>query len=477
MHNIAPMKNLLSSAAGRVQRTSPTVITALAVLYEILLGFLDYTTPEEMSFTIFYLLGIAFVGYGAGTRPALIVSALSTALMAVHERLFLDKNSGSLALLCWNASTRLLLFCAAGWLTSEITRLNRHLQSLVRARTVQLQAETEKHKSTSAQLSEALSRLRAIVAGVPIIIFAVDRKGIITFEDGRGLSAIGVKPGTHVGQSVLNGYGQAAEIPEHMRRALAGEEFTAPVHVGKVTLETWYSPERDNEGNVCGYTGVAINITERRRLERQILEISDREQARIGQEIHDGLCQQLVSLAFDANSLAGALLEKKLTEARTAQRMADFLDKAITEARQLSRGLFPIRIEAQGLPSALEELARSTGERCGIQCRFELMNMSSIKTKAVATHLYRIAQEAINNAVKHSHAKAIAVRLQAEDGRLRLEVDDDGVGIAQAKVKDAAGMGLHIMDYRARTIGGTLCCQPGPAGGTRVCCCVPTRLA
>src|SRR5581483_7643452 len=441
------MKKLMHSANQRVRRSSPLALTSLGLLYEILLGFLDYTTPEEMSFTIFYLLGVAFVGYGAGTRPAILVSAVSAALMGIHESSGSDRNSFSWGLLVWNSSTRFLLFAAAGWLTAEITRLNRHLQELVTARTLQLQAETGKHLATSTQLGEALSRLRAIVAGVPIIVFAVDRKGIITFEDGRGLRAIGVKTGINVGRSVLEAYGQAPEMASHMRRALAGDEFSGLVKIGAVTFETWYSPERQSDGTVCGYTGVAVNVTERRRLERQILEISDHEQARLGQEIHDGLCQQLVSLAFDANSLVTQLSGTGRKEARTAERIANLLDQAITESRKLARGLFPIRLESDGLPSALEELARTTSQRSTISCRFELGEIPAIKPKQVATHFYRIAQEALNNALKHSLAKSIVVRLGTEDNRLRLSVEDDGIGIAPGKLKQSAGMGLHIMEY------------------------------
>src|SRR5262249_40145503 len=156
----------------------------------------------------------------------------------------------------------------------------------------------------------------------------------------------------------LEVFGLSREIKKQIRRALAGEEFSGVVQIGSMTLETWYSPTRANDdGRLSGYTGVAVNVSDQRRLERQVLGICDREQARIGQEIHDGLCQQLVSLAFDANSLETELAAGNLAQARTAKRMADFLDRAITEARQLARGLFPIRLDAQGLPSALEELA------------------------------------------------------------------------------------------------------------------------
>jgi signal transduction histidine kinase len=452
------------------------VITTAAVVYEILLGFLDYTTPEEMSFTIFYLLGVAFVGYGSGSRPVLPLAILASGIMALHERAFSEQNGSRAGLLLWNTSTRLLLFWAAGWLTAEITRLHRELQRLVTARTIQLQTETEKHKTTSAQLSEALTRLRAIIAGAPIIIVAANRQGIITFEDGRGLTSLGVTPGTHVGQQMGAAYPQATELAEHFRRVMAGEEFSALVRVGGVALETWYSPLRESNGQVCGYTAVAVNVTERRRLEREILEISDREQAHIGQELHDGLCQQLVSLAFDANALKADLTGQGSAQVKTAERIADLLDVAITEARQLARGLFPIRLQAEGLPPALEELARTTRERTGLECRFEPGSFASIGDKVAATHLYRIAQEAISNAVRHSHAKAIWLRLNGSDGQLSLEIEDNGMGLPPAAQRESGGMGLHIMDYRARVIGGRLSLSDRANGGTRVCCCMPGPL-
>src|SRR5215469_2934210 len=144
------MKQLILRAAGKLKQ-NPAAITLLGIAYELCLGLLDYSTPEEMSFTIFYLLGVAFVGWGAGTRPAVMVSAVSASIMAAHEQTQGASLPFGKLLSIWNASTRFLLFCAAGWLTAEITRLNRHLQHLVAARTNQLLAETEKHKTTSAQ--------------------------------------------------------------------------------------------------------------------------------------------------------------------------------------------------------------------------------------------------------------------------------------------------------------------------------------
>ncbi len=311
------MQDLMRRTSRQIQRCSPLTITTVAVVYEIFLGFLDYTTPEEMSFTIFYLLGVAFVGYGSGSRPVLPVAVLASGIIAIHERGFSEQSGARAGLLLWNTSTRLISFWAAGWLTAEVTRLNRELQRLVTARTLQLQTETEKHKATSAQLSETLTRLRVIIAGAPIIIVAVNREGLITFEDGRGLASLGVTPGTHVGQQIVAAYPQANELPGHFARVMAWEEFSALLRVGSVALETWFSPLREDRGKVSGYTAVAVNVTDRRRLERQILEISDREQANIGQELHDGLCQQLVSLAFDANALKADLSEQGSIQVRT----------------------------------------------------------------------------------------------------------------------------------------------------------------
>jgi signal transduction histidine kinase len=460
---------------GKLAAAPPALITAAAVIYEVVLGLLDFNTPQDMSFTIFYLLGVAFVGWGAGVNASAIVSAVATAIMTVHERATTHQPPVALAVSTWNASTRFLLFCAAGWLTAEITRLNRHLLGLVAARTAQLHAETDKHKMTSSQLSEALTRLRAIIAGGPIIIFAVDRKGVITFEDGQALRSLGLNPGANVGSSVLKAYGGSRELMDNVNRALQGEEFSAQMEIGTAVLQAWYSPMRAEGGSLAGFTGVAVNVTEQRRLERQILEISDREQARIGQEIHDGLCQQLVSLAFDANSLESELTSRKMPQSQTAKRMARFLDQAITEARQLARGLFPIRLDAQGLPSALEELARSTRGRFDIQCSFESDQNTVVQNKTLATHLYRIAQEAINNAIKHGRASSIIIHLRRQDDQLELGIDDNGKGISVSHVKEQGGMGLHIMDYRARSVGGTLSCRPRVQGGTSVSCCVPNR--
>jgi len=127
----------------------------------------------------------------------------------------------------------------------------------------------------------------------------------------------------------------------------------------------------------------------------------------------------------------------------------------------------------EGLPPALEELAAATRDRFKIRCRFASKGLVAVESSVMATHLYRIAQEAVSNAIKHSRASSIAIGLCARAGVLELSVTDNGEGLSAARRKESTGMGLNIMDYRSRSIGGTLQVGPGRRGGTRVSCCVP----
>jgi signal transduction histidine kinase len=211
-----------------------------------------------------------------------------------------------------------------------------------------------------------------------------------------------------------------------------------------------------------------------RRSERQILEISDREQAHIGQDIHDGLCQQLVGIAFDANALEESLNAAAPDQARLARRIAMMLDEAISESRRVARGLYPVRLETEGLVPALKDLANRTSERFKIRCFCETAAPEFVCDATTGTHLYRIAQEAVNNALKHSGAGRVSIQLAEQNGQIELRVGDDGKGIEPGRPR-TAGMGLYIMDYRARSMGGALRVHPGPDGGTVVTCTVPRK--
>jgi two-component system CheB/CheR fusion protein len=264
-------------------------------------------------------------------------------------------------------------------------------------------------------------------------------------------------------------YRDQPAIQEAVRRALAGEEFISVFEFGPVSLELRSAPSRDENGAVIGFVSVATNVTDRFRLERQILEISDREQAHIGQDIHDGLCQQLVGIAFDANALEKMLVECSRAEAIAARRISMELDEAISESRRVSRGLCPVRLETEGLEPALKDLANSISERFRIRCFCKATSPEFECDSTTATHLYRIAQEAVNNAVKHSGARCVSIHLADHDGEIEMIVRDDGKGFEPGSTR-TGGMGLYIMDYRARSIGGTVRVRRGSENGTVVTC-------
>ena len=210
------------------------------------------------------------------------------------------------------------------------------------------------------------------------------------------------------------------------------------------------------------------DITERRRLQQEVLEILGAEQRRIGQDLHDGLCQHLAGIEFRA-----AVIASQLAVAPEAQReivkIGELIREGARQARMLSRGLSPVSLEAEGLMSALKELVESAGDLFGTCCHFECAKSVAVSDNVVATHLYRIAQEAISNAARHGRAKSIVVVLEKTIEGIQLSIRDDGCGFRVSPSR-ARGMGLHTMRYRAELIGATLTIDAGKGSGARVTC-------
>ena len=214
-----------------------------------------------------------------------------------------------------------------------------------------------------------------------------------------------------------------------------------------------------------------------RRLEKEIVTISERERERIGQDLHDGLCQYLAAIGCAAASLESDLDRLKLDDkARLAGELRSLLEDAVMETRNLARGLVPVETSAHGLTSALEELTFSVTRLARIDCRFEQTDEVNITEEVTGNHLFRIAQEAINNAIKHANAQRITVTLGASENAITLDIRDDGVGIDNLPAGNR-GMGLNILQYRAHCLGGDVRVESLPQGGTRVACRVPQACA
>jgi signal transduction histidine kinase len=253
-------------------------------------------------------------------------------------------------------------------------------------------------------------------------------------------------------------------------------------------------PIFDDDGNVVQMIEYCLDITDRKKaeealqfetkanerllkeierrklLEKELLSIVERERQRIGTELHDSIGQQLTGIAFMMEVLGEKLDAKSSTEELLyAEKINSCVDQAAEQTRNLAKGLAPVDLDGDGLVSAIQELASNTEQLFDVSCIFKCDKAVSVDDVSVAMNLYRIAQEAITNAVKHGNTKNIMISLIVEHGRLRLTVENDGLDFpAEASQKD--GMGLRIMRYRAEVINSSLDVRKRASGGTIVTC-------
>jgi PAS domain S-box-containing protein len=269
---------------------------------------------------------------------------------------------------------------------------------------------------------------------------------------------------------------EVSQINEKVKRGERVEHYeTVRLRKGgrHVYVSLTNSAIKDAANGVSGISTIARDITKRKQLEAEILEINETLQRRVGQDLHDGLCQRLRGIAYLSHVLEETLAARALPEAGEAARINELLNQAISEARDLARGLAPLRLEAGGLMSALGELASSTKGIYGVSCRFVCPTPVLVRTRSTAVHLYRIAQEAVQNAIKHGKPGRVVIELARTGDSVKLTVTDDGQGLP-ADYTNGTGMGLKIMDCRAKAIGALLDLQRVAEGGTTLSCVLPT---
>ena len=210
-------------------------------------------------------------------------------------------------------------------------------------------------------------------------------------------------------------------------------------------------------------------VERRERLEREVTEVTERERRRIGHDLHDTLCQHLTATSLSLQVLSGKLSEASLPQAKDADAGIELIEEAIDLTRRLARGLFPLELEGEGLATALQQLCRSTADRYHIKCEFNGVSQTPALDSLTATHFYRIAQEAITNAINHGHVSEVNVGLSRLNGHLILSVSDDGIGLPES-MPEEPGLGLRIMASRAGMIGGVFSVKNRNEGGTIVIC-------
>ncbi len=226
---------------------------------------------------------------------------------------------------------------------------------------------------------------------------------------------------------------------------------------------------KDEAGRPFAITTIERDITERRHLEKEILEITERERRLISQEMHDSMGQVLTGVAVKSKGLSLKLKGKSLDESKEALAISKLANKAIAQTRNLAKMLYPVDIETGGLLSALKTLASNTEKMLAVKCHFKCEKSVSIKDLVEAKQLYRITQEAITNAVKHGKAKNINIRLYLTKSKTVLSVKNDGRDFPKS-LPNKRGLGLKIMEYRTSLIGGSLDVRRGGKGGTLVTC-------
>jgi len=227
------------------------------------------------------------------------------------------------------------------------------------------------------------------------------------------------------------------------------------------------------EDRVIGRTSeLNREILERERLEHELLEIGERERRRIGYDLHDGLGQHLTGTSLALQVLCRKLTRRGLPEADDASKAVALIEEGIALSHKLAKGLQPVEMHAGGLMQALQESAAATSDMFSVACKFKCDAPILISDVSAADHLYRIAQEATSNAVKHGRATNIVITLEANEEGTVLRVADDGVGMSRTDAVET-GMGLRIMRQRAKLIGAILEIVTSRDKGTMISCCLP----
>jgi PAS domain S-box-containing protein len=329
---------------------------------------------------------------------------------------------------------------------------------------------------------ESLGRMAAIIESSDDAIISKTLDGIITSWNGGAEKLFGHSAKDAVGRSMLMLFppervSEGADILARIARGESVDHYET-VRMRKdgkrIEVSVTISPIRDSQGKIIGASKIARDISERRELELAVAAAAEQERARIARELHDGLGQQLGGLRFLMDGLHRDLQSAFSPQAETAGQLAKEVATALKQARTLAHELYAVPPSPDGLLQALENLAERVASERGLACAFAAETVVLLYNPVVASHLYRIAQEAVHNALKHSRATRIQLELVQLPDRVELRIQDNGDGLPA--VTSSRGLGLHTMEQRARLIGGRLTVSGQPKGGVAVICSVPNAV-
>jgi two-component system CheB/CheR fusion protein len=436
------------------------------------------TQPVLGEISPLFFVAVMISAWFGGVGPGLLATILAGWASAYF---FYDIPAGT-GIFGWDDALRLVVFLMVALLISFLLNMRRRAERQLRQanETLELRVleRTRELEISNRKAHESEQGFRALIEGVTdCAICLLDQRGLIVQWNS--------------GAKRIQGYDEAEILHKHFSLFQSGngvgtnfqEQLDRATAAGRFEEEGWrvrkdgsvfwanviITSLHDEAGNHRGFAHVARDITELKRLEREVVEISEQEQRRIGRDLHDGLGQELTGVAFLTQNVGRQLADAQRPEAVAVARISSMILLAIEKTRDLAKGLSPVEWGPDGLTAALQNLTIRIRELYGIPCEFRRGRATEVASHPAAVHLYRIAQEALSNAARHSRASHIFVSLDGDDRRVTLSVEDDGIGIPTS-VLGGKGMGLHLMPYRARTIGATFDFQPRPGGGTIIRC-------
>ena len=331
---------------------------------------------------------------------------------------------------------------------------------------------TERVKAEKA-LRDSEERFRQLVESMNEGLGIQDRRGIITYVNDKICNILQLPREQIIGRPSLD-FISKRDL-ETWTRNIATKDAPESYEVtwmdkGGNPVYTLVSPRAiyDSQGRFMGGFGVITDITAIKKLEKEVLDISERERQKIGYELHDDLGQHLIGIDVMTKVLRDRFLPLSDENSRYAGEINQLVKGAIEKTRRLARGLCPVHLTSLGLEASLEQLAASTSDIFSINCVFHCPRHIPINDNSLATHLYYIAKESIHNAIEHGKSSKIVMELLNNNGIISLSILDDGIGIKDTT--KVGGIGLRIMHYRARMIGASLRIESEPSGGTLVTC-------
>jgi PAS domain S-box-containing protein len=457
------------------------VIAACGTLAVVVFA-VDLLTPVGVEVWVLYL-PVVLAAAGFNSARGVVTSALACAALVIIGAFISPPGDNPPWWDVLNRSMGLLAIGLTAWMGVVICRRAIRLTDL----TTKLQTEIDERIRADAELRKSEERLQLAAQGSGMGTWDLDLRSGDLFWSEAQFQLLGYKARPD-GKATLEMW-RSRVHPDDLSRVLQAQEQAQREHSlycseyqicraddgQPVWLAVFGRYRYAYSGQAVRFAGVCFDITNRKRLEHETLEIAAREQLRIGQELHDGLGQELTGLGLIASTLAQRL-QGDSSESRIASRLITGFDRVHQQVRNLARGLMPVHVETQGLAAALQDLAERLMEQSGTPIKFRSQDGIDACDHAAATQLFHIAQEATANALRHGHPRNIALNLTSTSTDFCLTIQDDGVGMCD-KPKEGKGMGLQIMRYRADQIGGTLNISKADGGGTLVTCTLPMRKA